>query len=68
VVFVIANNMSSVQRRQKVIDRPSVSPVDATVGISNKHCPDSRVINRKEAMHGIDRTVQPGLVDDHGRV
>jgi hypothetical protein len=54
---IVPNNMDLCGRMvEKLADRPPIFPVNAAVGISDKHDVNFRFINRKESMDHVARS------------
>jgi hypothetical protein len=65
VVPMVPNEMRSLSRLQKSIDRPAVFPVNATVCISEKDDIDLGLINRKESIHRVSVANDPSVPNNH---
>jgi hypothetical protein len=65
VVSMVTNEMRSLSRVQKSLDRPAVFPVNATVCVSEQDEIDIGLVNRKESVHRVFVADDPGVPNNH---
>lgn len=65
MVSMVTNDMGSLSRLQKSLDRPAVFPVNATIRIPEQDEIDIGFVNRKETIERVSVTDDPSLLNNH---